>query len=68
MSVLAIGTVAFDVIETPFRSAQKVLGGSATYITLAARYFTDPVRLVAVVGGGTAGSLRDGLPPICRAF
>ena len=51
MSVLAIGTVAFDVIETPFKSADQVLGGSATYITLAARYFTDPVRLVAVVGG-----------------
>lgn len=51
MSILAIGTVAFDVIETPFKSAEQVLGGSATYITLAARYFTDPVRLVAVVGG-----------------
>ena len=50
MSVLAIGTVAFDVIETPFKSAEQVLGGSATYITLAARYFTAPVRLVAVVG------------------
>ncbi len=50
MSILAIGTVAFDVIETPFKSAEQVLGGSATYITLAARYFTDPVRLVAVVG------------------
>ena len=51
MSILAIGTVAFDVIETPFKSAEQVLGGSATYITLAARYFTNPVRLVAVVGG-----------------
>ena len=50
MSILAIGTVAFDVIETPFKSAEQVLGGSATYITLAARYFTEPVRLVAVVG------------------
>ncbi len=61
MSVLAIGTVAFDVIETPFRSAQKVLGGSATYITLAARYFTDPVRLVAVVGGDFPASYLDTL-------
>ncbi len=51
MSILAIGTVAFDSIETPFGSAPKVLGGSATYITLAARYFSDDVRLVAVVGG-----------------
>ena len=56
MSILAIGTVAFDVIETPFKSAEQVLGGSATYITLAARYFTDPVRLVAVVGGDFPGA------------
>lgn len=50
MSILAIGTVAFDQIETPFAKAAKVLGGSATYITLAARFFSDDVRLVAVVG------------------
>ncbi len=51
MSVLAIGTVAFDTIETPFTSPQQVMGGSATYLTLAARHFCDDVRLVAVVGG-----------------
>ena len=51
MSVLAVGTVAFDSIETPFGSAPHILGGSATYISLAARYFTEDVRLVAVVGG-----------------
>lgn len=50
MSILAVGTVAFDSIETPFGKADRILGGSATYLTLAARYFTDPVRLVAVVG------------------
>lgn len=50
MSILAIGTVAFDSIETPFGSAPKVLGGSATYITLAARFFSEDVRLVGVVG------------------
>ncbi|MFO8098072.1 MAG: PfkB family carbohydrate kinase [Salinibacter sp.] len=50
MSILAVGTVAFDSIETPFASAERVLGGSASYITLAARYFTDDVRLVGVVG------------------
>lgn len=50
MSILAIGTVALDSIETPFDASDNVLGGSATYITLAARYFCDPVRLVAVVG------------------
>ncbi|NBB74730.1 MAG: sugar kinase [Bacteroidetes bacterium] len=51
MSILAVGTVAFDSIETPFGTADRVLGGSATYLTLAARYFSDDVRLVGVVGG-----------------
>lgn len=50
VSLLAVGTVAFDSIETPFGSADRILGGSATYITLAARYFVDAPRLVAVVG------------------
>lgn len=51
MSILAVGTVALDKIETPFGFANSVLGGSATYITIAARYFCRDVRLVAVVGG-----------------
>ncbi|CAN5473181.1 PfkB family carbohydrate kinase [soil metagenome] len=51
MSLLAVGTVAFDTIETPFGRAERVLGGSATYITLAARQITSDVRLVGVVGG-----------------
>lgn len=51
MSILAVGTVALDSIVTPFGAADDVLGGSATYITLAARYFCDDVRLVGVVGG-----------------
>ena len=50
MSLLAVGTVALDSVETPFGAADKLLGGSATYITLAARYFVSDVRLVAVVG------------------
>ena len=50
MSLVAVGTVAFDTIETPFGRAERVLGGSATYITLAARFLCEPVRLVAVVG------------------
>jgi len=50
VSVLAVGTVAFDSIETPFGSVDRILGGSATYITIAARYFCDDVRLVGVVG------------------
>lgn len=51
VSILAVGTVAFDSIETPFGAVDQVLGGSASYLTLAARYFCDDVRLVGVVGG-----------------
>src|SRR2546426_1754010 len=49
MSVLAVGSVAFDSIVTPAGRADSVLGGSATYFSLAASYFTE-VRIVAVVG------------------
>ena len=49
MSILVVGTVAFDTIKTPLKEAKKVLGGSATYFALAARIFS-PVNLVAVVG------------------
>ncbi len=51
MSILVVGTVAVDDIETPFGAQKNVLGGSATYIGRAARFFCEPVRLVAVVGG-----------------
>jgi len=50
VSILAVGTVAFDSIDTPFGSADRVLGGSASYLTLAARPFCEDVRLVGVVG------------------
>lgn len=51
MSLLTVGTVAFDDIETPFGRAEKVIGGSCTYVALAASYFVKGTRLVAVVGG-----------------
>ena len=56
MSLIAVGTVAFDAIETPFGKTDKIIGGSATYITLAASYFTDNVKLVAVVGDDFAST------------
>ncbi|PEN15402.1 sugar kinase [Longibacter salinarum] len=59
MSILAVGTVAFDSIETPFGQAKRVLGGSASYLTLAARYFCPDVRLVGVVGGDFPDSYRQ---------
>ena len=49
MSILAVGSVAFDTIATPAGKVENALGGSATYFSLAASYFTD-VRMVAVVG------------------
>jgi sugar/nucleoside kinase (ribokinase family) len=49
MSVLVVGTVAFDSIETPFGSAERILGGSASYFALGASLFT-PVRIVGVIG------------------
>ncbi len=51
MSLLVIGSVALDTVETPFGSVKDALGGSAVYISVAAGYFTTPIRLVAVVGG-----------------
>jgi len=49
MSVVVVGTVAFDTVETPFGKQENVLGGSATYFSTSASFFTD-ISLVAVVG------------------
>ena len=50
MSLLAVGSVAFDAVETPFGRREKMLGGSATHFSLSASYYAD-VRVVGVVGG-----------------
>jgi hypothetical protein len=50
MSLLVVGSVAFDSVKTPFGEKERVLGGSAMYCSVAASFFTD-VRVVAVVGG-----------------
>jgi sugar/nucleoside kinase (ribokinase family) len=50
MSLLVIGSVAFDAIETPFGKTDKIVGGAATYASLAASYFCNKVKIVAVVG------------------
>ncbi|HWP84953.1 MAG TPA: PfkB family carbohydrate kinase [Terriglobia bacterium] len=49
MSLLVVGSVAFDAVRTPHGSVEKMLGGSATYFAVAASYFA-PVRVVGVVG------------------
>lgn len=51
MKNLIVGTVAFDAIETPFGKTDKIVGGAATYISLAASFFTKNLNLVSVVGG-----------------
>lgn len=51
MSLLVVGSLALDTIETPFGKAENVLGGSAVYISISASYFATPVRMVGVVGG-----------------
>src|SRR5471030_2994579 len=50
MSLVVIGSVAFDAIETPFGKTDKIVGGAATYASLAAAYFYEKVKIVAVVG------------------
>ena len=50
MSLLVVGSVAFDAIETPFGKSDKIIGGAGTYISLAASYFVNPVNVVSVVG------------------
>ncbi|HZT60436.1 MAG TPA: PfkB family carbohydrate kinase [Pyrinomonadaceae bacterium] len=50
MSLLVVGSVAFDAVETPFGKRDRMLGGSASHFSLSASFFTD-VRVVAVVGG-----------------
>lgn len=49
MSILVVGTVAFDSIETPSGFAERVLGGSASYFAMAASFFS-PVKIVGVIG------------------
>lgn len=50
MSLLVIGSVAFDAIDTPFGSTGKIIGGAASYISLASSMLSNKVGLVAVVG------------------
>ena len=50
MSLLVVGSVAFDAVETPFGKCEKMLGGSGSHFSISASFFTD-VRIVGVVGG-----------------
>lgn len=50
MGLLVIGSIVLDNIETPFSKVENALGGSCTYVSLAASYFTSPMHVVGVVG------------------
>ncbi|WP_337866160.1 PfkB family carbohydrate kinase [Ignavibacterium sp.] len=50
MGLLVVGSLGLDTVATPFEKIENALGGSATYISLAASYFSGPIRLVGVVG------------------
>ncbi|MEM9022650.1 MAG: PfkB family carbohydrate kinase, partial [Bacteroidota bacterium] len=61
MSLLVVGTVAFDAIETPFGKTDKIIGGAATYIGQAASNFTADINLVSVVGDDFPAEYLDHL-------
>lgn len=51
MSLIVVGTMAFDAIETPFGKSDRIIGGAATYIAWSASNFTEPIKQISVVGG-----------------
>ncbi len=51
MSILVVGTMAYDAIKTPFGQTDRIIGGAATYIAYSASYFHKPINLVSIVGG-----------------
>jgi sugar/nucleoside kinase (ribokinase family) len=50
MSLISVGTMAFDAIETPFGKTDQIIGGSATYVAYAASNFVQPIKQVSIVG------------------
>jgi sugar/nucleoside kinase (ribokinase family) len=50
MSLISVGTMAFDAIETPFGKVDQIVGGSATYVAYAASNFVKPIKQVSIVG------------------
>jgi sugar/nucleoside kinase (ribokinase family) len=51
MSLIVVGSMAFDAIETPFGKSDKIIGGAATYIAWSASNFCQPINQISVVGG-----------------
>lgn len=61
MSLVTVGTMAFDTIETPFGKAEKIIGGSATYVAYAAANFYQPIKQISIVGNDFPQSEFDEL-------
>ncbi|MEL6631357.1 MAG: PfkB family carbohydrate kinase [Bacteroidota bacterium] len=61
MSLVVVGSMAFDAIETPFGKTDKILGGAATYISLAASYFVQPVNAISIVGNDFTEDIMNDL-------
>lgn len=61
MSLLTVGSVAFDAIETPFGKTDKIIGGAGTYIALAASFYNNDQNIVAVVGDDFPQEMLDQL-------
>lgn len=61
MSLITVGTMAFDAIETPFGKTDKIVGGSATYVAYAASNFVKPVQQISIVGNDFDQSIINDL-------
>ena len=61
MSLITVGTMAFDAIETPFDKVDRIVGGSATYVAYAASHFVKPVQQISIIGNDFPQSELDEL-------
>jgi sugar/nucleoside kinase (ribokinase family) len=61
MSLLTVGSVAFDAIETPFGKTDKIIGGAGTFIALSSSFYTQDQKIVAVVGDDFPQEMLDTL-------
>lgn len=61
MSLIVVGTMAYDALETPFGKVDKIVGGSATYAAYAAANFVKPVQQISIVGNDFEQAILDDL-------
>ena len=61
MSLIVVGTMAYDAIETPFGKTDKIVGGSAIYAAYAASNFIKPVQQISIIGNDFEESILDDL-------